>query len=100
MSQEVRIMDQNQWDLSHLVGHVFSTGAIFGSLLGLLGYVPGVLAALAAFCWYCIQIIDSPRVRTWAARRRQRRILHLKAIIAELENIQKEEPPTMGDDTL
>ena len=49
-----RVME-NELDLSHILGHLFSAGAIIGTFSG---WLPGV-AAVVALVWYVIQIYES-----------------------------------------
>lgn len=62
-------------------GNIFSFGAIAGTLLG---WLPIIAAAVGAL-WYLIQIYESATVQRWLAARRIRKIVHLRAKIAELE---------------
>lgn len=83
---------ENQFDLSHVVGHAVSVGAIAGSAWGFLP----VFAALVALIWYLIQIWESRTVQHYVANRRmvhrQRRINKLRAkekvILAKLEAME------------
>ena len=72
---------ENQFDLSHIVGHVVSAVALIGSFAGLLP----ALAGLVALVWYAIQIYESSTVQLWIRTRRARKIAHYIKRIHELE---------------
>ena len=58
---------ENQFDVSHWIGHIVSLFALTGSMFGLLPAIAGV----AALLWYIIQIWESRTVQEWAVLRRQ-----------------------------
>jgi hypothetical protein len=66
------------------IGHMFSTGAILGTLWGI--FPP--IAVLLAIIWYLLQIYDSRRVQLWLGARRIRKIAKLKLEQERLEAIE------------
>ena len=84
---------ENELDLSHLLGHIFSAGAIIGTFIG---WLPGV-AAVVALIWYMIQIYESKSVQNWLRTRRMRRLAAYKIAIAQLEAEEKRLANVYGD---
>ena len=72
---------ENQFDVSHWIGHIVSLFALTGSMFGLLPAIAGV----AALAWYVIQIWESRTVQEWAQRRNHRKILQYAAKLAALQ---------------
>lgn len=60
--------------VGYWLGHLFSTGAILGTLWGVFP----VIAAMVAFIWYCIQIYESSPVQNWLHQRRKRALKRLE----------------------
>ncbi len=83
---------ENQFDASHVLGHLVSLGAIFGTMAG---YVPAI-AAVVAITWYLLQIWESPLVQRWRPKptpmERERKLALLvasaKVINAEIVALQ------------
>lgn len=83
---------ENQFDVSHIVGHSISVVAI---LLSFAGILPAI-ASLAAVIWYGIQIYESETVQTridrWKKKRKARLIAKIRAkqkvLLAELEALE------------
>lgn len=79
--------------LTAWIGHSLSSAAIVGTLVG---WFP-VVAALAAFIWYIIQIYESRTFQHWYAnmqmKRRARKLARLQAkeriVLAKIEAIEK-----------
>lgn len=71
------------------VGNVASAGAVVLAWVGLAtDIIPVFLAtlvSLAALVFYCLQIYDSRQMRLWRYRRREHRIVSLKARVVGLE---------------
>ena len=82
----------DQFDSSHVWGHIVSAVALIGTFTGYLPY----FAATAAFIWYILQIWESPVVQRWrpkptAVEREQRVALLVasaKVINAEIVALQ------------
>ena len=90
-----RVME-NEFDLSHLLGHLFSAGAIIGTFSG---WLPGI-AAVVALVWYVIQIYESKTAQHYFRTRRERQLAAYKVAIAKLEarekaigNVYSDNPP-------
>jgi|SRR6185369_6946167 len=75
---------EDQFDLSHWVGHLVSAGAIVGAIVG---YLPAV-AALVAVIWYLVQLYESHTIQRYLRSRRERKIAKLTLELARL-NAQK-----------
>jgi hypothetical protein len=83
---------ENQFDLSHWVGHVTSIIAALGAFMGLL---PSAVA-LVALIWYSVQLYESRTVQHYLRNRKMvrkaKKIARLRAkekvIIAELEALE------------
>ena len=76
---------ENQFDLSHILGHVLSAAAIVVTFLGLL---PAIAAAVA-IAWYLLQFYESKSVQRWLRSRRERKIAKYTKLIQELEARKK-----------
>lgn len=76
---------ENQYDLSHLLGHAFSAGAIGLGFIGWLPFFATLGASMVAFIWYSIQIYESVSVQKWLKSRKLRRIRRLKRLLAHLD---------------
>jgi hypothetical protein len=72
---------EDQFDLSHWVGHLVSAGAIVGAIVG---YLPAV-AALVAVVWYLVQLYESHTVQHYLRGRRERKIAKLTLELARLQ---------------
>ena len=72
---------ENPPDLSHVVGHLVSAGAILGAIIG---YLPAV-AALVGVVWYLVQLYESHTVQRYLRGRRERKIAKLTLEIARLQ---------------
>ena len=81
----VELVMENELDLSHILGHIFSAGAIIGTFSG---WLPGV-AAIVALVWYAIQIYESKTMQNYFRTRRDRNIAAYKVAIAKLEAREK-----------
>jgi uncharacterized membrane protein YbaN (DUF454 family) len=80
---------ENQFDVSHIAGHVLSALAIIGTWIGMLP----AIASLAALFWYALQFYESKTVQRWLHTRRQRKIArYTKALQAlqERHNIHED----------
>lgn len=73
-------------DVSSLLGHSISTAAVLAALAGWLPAIGTILATLAAFIWYSVQVYESKTVQRMIARRRHRRVVRLRQRIKELEH--------------
>ena len=86
---------ENQFDESHVTGHVVSAAAIVGSWLGIwIGIVPVLvvfITSCVALIWYLLQIYENPTVQRWLRTRRSRKIAYLRARAIGLEARQKYE---------
>ena len=72
---------ENQFDVSHVLGHLVSLGAIFGTVSGI---VPAI-AALVALIWYALQIWENKSVQTYIRTRRMRKIVKLRAKLVKAQ---------------
>jgi len=72
---------EDQFDLSHIIAHIFSGSTI---VVAFLGYFPAV-AAIVALIWYGIQIYESHTVQRWLSTRRERKIATLRKDLARYE---------------
>jgi len=68
-------------DLSHVVGHLVSAGAILGAIVG---YLPAI-AALVGVVWYLVQLYESNTVQRYLRGRRERKIAKLTLELARLQ---------------
>jgi hypothetical protein len=77
---------ENQFDTSHIAGHILSVLAIIASWIGLL---PGI-ASLAAICWYALQLYESKPIQRWLRNRRKRKIDKFTRVLQDLQSKQDE----------
>ena len=86
---EMPVGVENQFDTSHLTGHVISAGAIVLSWAGIwFSILPILFVGLSSFValvWYVLQIYKYSTVKVWLMNRRLRKIARLQAKIIELE---------------
>ena len=89
---------EDQFDLSHWVGHLVSAGAIIGTIAG---YLPA-LAAIVAVSWYLVQLYESHTVQFYLRARRERKIARLTLELARLQaqKIMQQTDPNRDDLTL
>lgn len=80
----VRVGHMEELSFGAWLGHMFSTGAILGTLWGV--FPP--IAVMLAIIWYLLQIYESKRVQMWLSSRRLRKIARLKLEQARLEAIE------------
>jgi hypothetical protein len=82
----MKIMDHFDY-IGFWTAHILSLTALLGYLAGLFPIVAG----MAAFIWYLIQIYESELVQSYFRRRRHRKIALLKKALSELEHRHKVE---------
>jgi len=80
---------ENQFDASHILGHIVSFMAVVGAWLGLwVGIVPvmfATAASIVALIWYSLQVYESSTIQLWMRNRRARKIAYLKTQMTALE---------------
>jgi hypothetical protein len=80
---------ENQYDLSHMIGHAVSGLAVIVSFIGLLAPVASVAAATVGFVWYFTQLYEGKTVQRFLRSRRARKIAAYQVAIERLLAQQK-----------
>lgn len=83
---------ENQFDVSHTIGHVTSAGAIMFSwgavFAGLAVPLVAFFASFVALIWYSTQIYEGRTMQAWLARRYERKVARLTLKLARLRAAQ------------